>query len=199
MIRAAAVLLAVALASSASAQVSNNQIAYAAIVKAPPGSWADYRITKEDAEEPVRVRYTLVTRDEHHVVLEVDSQTALGRVVMRMEFTPAPGERARWNLTAAKMKTPEGQVQQMPIPAQHEAKSASFGKGDSFGTRVGRESVTVPAGKFSAEHYKQGGADGAAEVWIDDKVLPVGMVRLDDGSGGRVELMAVGRGGKGVL
>jgi hypothetical protein len=41
--------------------------------------------------------------------------------------------------------------------------------------RVGSESVTVPAGTFTCEHYRM--KDGSADVWISDKVAPWGIVK----------------------
>jgi hypothetical protein len=40
---------------------------------------------------------------------------------------------------------------------------------------VGTESVTVPAGTFTAEHYRA--KDGSGDVWITDKVAPWGLVK----------------------
>jgi hypothetical protein len=42
--------------------------------------------------------------------------------------------------------------------------------------RVGTESVTVPAGTFSCEHYKM--KDGSSDVWVSDKVNPWGLVKM---------------------
>jgi hypothetical protein len=40
---------------------------------------------------------------------------------------------------------------------------------------VGRETITVPAGTFSCEHYKA--SDGSYEAWVSDKVSPWGLVK----------------------
>jgi hypothetical protein len=40
---------------------------------------------------------------------------------------------------------------------------------------LGSETVTVPAGTFTAEHYKQ--KDGSGEVWISNKVAPFGLIK----------------------
>ena len=184
-------VLAVALVPAAAwAQVSNNQIAYAALMSAPVGSWADYLITKHG--ETTRVRYSLIARDKKRVALDVDSQTPVGRVVVRMEFAPDPKEADRWNLSAARMHTPDGEVKEMPVPSRAEAKSASFGKTDRFGERLGVEAIAVAAGKRSATHYRRATTD----VWVDEHLVPVGMVKLTDGEGGVVELAASGSGGK---
>ena len=57
------------------AQAPNNQISYAAIMKAKPGSWAEYLMSREGEEQQVRARYTLVRKDPKGVALEIDSKT----------------------------------------------------------------------------------------------------------------------------
>jgi hypothetical protein len=41
---------------------------------------------------------------------------------------------------------------------------------------IGSESVTVPAGTFTCEHYKM--KDGSGDVWVTEKVYPWGMVKF---------------------
>ena len=41
---------------------------------------------------------------------------------------------------------------------------------------VGTESVTVPAGTFTCEHYRT--KDGNSDVWVSDKVAPWGLVKM---------------------
>jgi hypothetical protein len=41
--------------------------------------------------------------------------------------------------------------------------------------RVGTETITVPAGTFSCEHYRA--KDGSSEAWVSDKVAPWGLVK----------------------
>jgi hypothetical protein len=40
---------------------------------------------------------------------------------------------------------------------------------------VGTETITVPAGTFSCQHYKM--KDGSSEAWVSDKVAPWGLVK----------------------
>jgi hypothetical protein len=42
-------------------------------------------------------------------------------------------------------------------------------------SKVGSESVTVPAGTFSCAHWKKN--DGTEDVWVSDKVTPMSMVK----------------------
>jgi hypothetical protein len=41
--------------------------------------------------------------------------------------------------------------------------------------KVGSESITVPAGTFSCAHWKKD--EGVGDVWVSDKVTPMGMVK----------------------
>lgn len=43
---------------------------------------------------------------------------------------------------------------------------------------MGSESVTVPAGTFTCEHYRTVAGDDVADVWISTKVSPFGMVKM---------------------
>ena len=42
---------------------------------------------------------------------------------------------------------------------------------------VGTESVTVPGGTFTCEHYRA--KDGSGDVWLSDKVSPWGLVKME--------------------
>jgi hypothetical protein len=43
---------------------------------------------------------------------------------------------------------------------------------------IGTESVTVPGGTFTCEHYRA--KDGTGDVWLSDKVSPWGLVKMQD-------------------
>jgi hypothetical protein len=40
---------------------------------------------------------------------------------------------------------------------------------------VGTETITVPAGSFTCEHYRA--KDGSSDVWVSDKISPWGLVK----------------------
>jgi glutaredoxin len=52
--------------------------------------------------------------------------------------------------------------------------------------KVGSESVTVPAGTFTCEHYHA--KDGTGDVWVSDKVGPWGLVKMQN-TGGRAMVL----------
>jgi len=48
-------------------------------------------------------------------------------------------------------------------------------RNDKSIVRVGTETVTVPAGTFTCEHYRA--SDGSTDAWISDKISPWGLVK----------------------
>ena len=52
---------------------------------------------------------------------------------------------------------------------------------------IGSESVTVPAGTYTCEHYRA--KDGTGDVWLSDKVNPFGLVKSVDKDGSTVVLV----------
>ena len=47
-----------------------------------------------------------------------------------------------------------------------------------MGELVGTESVTVPAGTFTCQHYRKQEKNGPADMWISTQVTPYGMVKM---------------------
>ncbi|MDP3936897.1 MAG: hypothetical protein Q8R92_02030 [Deltaproteobacteria bacterium] len=47
-----------------------------------------------------------------------------------------------------------------------------------LGEKVGTESITVPAGTFRCDHYRQTTGDWTGEVWVSRDVRPNGMVKM---------------------
>jgi hypothetical protein len=48
-------------------------------------------------------------------------------------------------------------------------------RNDKSVVHVGTETITVPAGTYSCEHYRS--SDGAYDVWVSEKVSPWGLVK----------------------
>ena len=60
-------------------------------------------------------------------------------------------------------------------------------------TRVGAESVTVPAGTFPTVHYRD--AESGMDVWVSES-LPFGMVKTKMKTGEEIVLTSQGTGAK---
>lgn len=61
--------------------------------------------------------------------------------------------------------------------------------------RLGREQVRFPGGQIEAEHYVIDSDAGKTEIWISDKVRPMGLVRMTSPQG-ELSLQRYGVGGK---
>ena len=59
----------------------------------------------------------------------------------------------------------------------HPAAPSAPGGGDR-GELVGTESVTVPAGTFNCQHYRNKSASGTTDMWISTDVTPYAMVKM---------------------
>jgi len=86
-----------------------------------------------------------------------------GLATTRMIMQP-PGQDPMEMELNMNMKMGERRAQQ-PTPADVRDKAE----------HVGTETITVPAGTFSCEHYRM--KDGSSDVWVSDKVAPWGLVK----------------------
>jgi hypothetical protein len=89
-------------------------------------------------------------------------------------------------------------------PAQ-DVPAAKLGEGsikktDTPGKLVGSERITVPAGTFDTKHYKHelpkeaGGM--TLDVWMSDKAVPTGVVKMSGAGGIEMVLSKTGTGAK---
>jgi hypothetical protein len=68
----------------------------------------------------------------------------------------------------------------MSMMQRHQPPPTTPGAGSNGGRGelVGTESVTVPAGTFTAQHYRSQGSNGTTDMWISSDVTPYGMVKM---------------------
>ena len=64
--------------------------------------------------------------------------------------------------------------QHQPHPTTPNAGGGNGGRGELVGT----ESVTVPAGTFTCQHYRNQGTNGTTDMWISTDVTPYAMVKM---------------------
>jgi hypothetical protein len=79
------------------------------------------------------------------------------------------------------VQPPGQQAMEMPMninPARKQTMEDNLSEWHSVGT----ESITVPAGTFSCEHWRNDKTH--AEIWTSDKVTPFGMVKEINANGG---------------
>jgi len=182
--------------SVAVAETGNNTtpMSYEALMAAPLGTWAEYTTTMQGFDKTMTNRYSLVEKTKKRITLEVEGTAAVGSMLMRMEFEPA-GKDA-WKLAHARLSLNGGEVKEWPV----QATNPPLRKGDVLGEVVGAvTSVAVPAGKFDCQQYKkkvaQGNLNMVINLWINDTIPPIGLVKQTDDTGKLVTVLtATGKG-----
>ena len=195
-------VMALATASLAHAQAGGGAppLSYEAVMSAKEGAWADYSTQVKGRAEEVKVRYTLVEKTPKRMVLTIDTRAPIGPVQIRMQLDAVPpsggGKDVEWKIAKMQMKLPTSpQPQEVPVPAT----APTVKKGQGMGQLVGTSSVKTPVGTFDCKQYRvtppPGTISGNFDVWISDKVAPVGLVKQADQSGTfTTVLSAVGTG-----
>lgn len=189
---AAAVL---AVSGVASAQSNSNPMSYEAMAKAKKGTWAEYTMSMAGQAQKLTVRYAVVEKTDRELTMDTDSQTPMGPVHTSMTFAPSPPD--TFKLVKARMQMGNQPAQDIPAAKLTEG---AVKKSDVPGKLVGSEKITVPAGTFETKHYKHelpkeaGGM--TLDVWMSDKALPTGVVKMSGAGGIEMVLASTGTGAK---
>jgi hypothetical protein len=167
-----------------------NPLSYEAVAKAKAGQWAEYTMSMKGQPQTVKMKYAIVEKSAKTIALEVDSQTPIGPVLMHMMFEPAGPE--SWKLVKARMKMGPS-TQDMPAAALSQG---GIKKSELPGKLIGTEEVKTAVGSFSCKHYqkvtpKEAGGS-TIDLWMNDKVLPTGLVKMTDSRGAEALLTATG-------
>jgi hypothetical protein len=181
----ASCLLALMFAAAASAQIGGGMMRQGPMPRGlfnpVVGSGAQYEIQKgagSDAnEKKTAMEIDVVGKEsvggkDGYWLETVMSGTPMGDVTMKMLAAPDGA-----NITIAKMIMQMSGHPPMEMPTQ----MGRMGE-QNLGTdirdkaeKVGSESVTVPAGTFTADHYRM--KDGSGDFWLSEKVSPYGLVK----------------------
>jgi hypothetical protein len=190
-------LLAVAFVAAAGgvASAQSNPMSYEAMAHAKKGQWAEYSMSMPGSPQKLTVRYAVVEKNEREMTMETDSQTPVGPVHSSMTFAPLPPD--TWKLVKARMQMGTQPAQDVPAAKLTEG---SVKKTDTPGKLVGAEKVTVPAGTFETKHYKHDLPKEAGgmtlDVWMSDKAVPTGVVKMSGAGGIEMVLASTGMGAK---
>jgi len=188
----AAVVLA---ATSGVASAQSNPMSYEAMAKAKKGTWAEYTMSMAGQAQKLTVRYAVVEKNDRELTMETDSQTPMGPVHSSMTFAPSPPD--GFKLVKARMQMGTQSAQDVPAAKLTEG---AVKKTDTPGKLVGAEKITVPAGTFETKHYKHDLPKEAGgmtlDVWMSDKAIPTGVVKMSGAGGIEMVLASTGMGAK---
>jgi hypothetical protein len=143
------------------------------------GQGAVYETTNEKQEKhnieiAVVAKETVNGKDAHWLQFGIDD-TKSGSTMYAKMLMSRTGE----NMVMERMVIqPPGMTQPIEMSGQFAGQRNPQRQGVDFhnkAERVGEETVTVPAGTFSCEHWRM--KDGSGEVWFSPKVMPWGVVK----------------------
>ena len=139
------------------------------------GSWAEYGLTS--GKEKMKSRWALVARGAASATLEMSMQGGViarmgDKVTLRIILGLDPVGAAT-PVKEMAMQIDNGDPMQPPadVPAQ------KFQKPDARAL-MGKETVKVPAGTFKTTHYREHTTSGTVDVWVNEEVLPLGLVKV---------------------
>jgi hypothetical protein len=149
--------------------------------KVPVGTWAEYTVNLgPDASMAMKSRWALVARDANGSTLETSVEGGPmamvgGRMVMRLSLVPDPvasEKPIKQTVVQVGNKDPMELPLTMPnMPPQ------KFQKPDPKKI-VGKEQLKVPGGTFKTSHYHDVTARGIVDIWVNDGVGPLGVVKM---------------------
>jgi hypothetical protein len=164
----------------ASAQLGIQQPAIRGIFNPKVGSGAGYEMDKQDGTKmPIELsivgKETVDGKDGYWMETSM-TDAKMGNVVMKMLLV-MDGANSRADRMVVMI--PGRGAMSMPMAMMRGRGGAQQpedirDKADD----VGKESVTVPAGTFSCEHYKM--KDGSGDAWVSESVSPYGLVKMQN-------------------
>jgi hypothetical protein len=98
------------------------------------------------------------------LVVTTGTETGIKRMIMQPPGRP-PMEMSGMMMSMMQQHQP------------HPTTPTAGGKG-GMGELVGTESVTVPAGTFSCQHYRKQEQNGPVDMWISTEVTPYALVKM---------------------
>lgn len=161
------------LASGAIAQMGTRPQMPTGIFTPTIGAGGVYDETAQDGTK-TSIEYDLVGKESANgrdgYWLEFTTNQRMGQMVMKMLIVPG-SDQPTAHLIMQMGKNPPTDMSQMAQRGNSAKPNYDVRNG---GQDLGKESVTVPAGTFSCEHYRS--ANGG-DTWVSSQVPPFGMVK----------------------
>ena len=138
------------------------------------GSGAQYEI-QPNGKDKMTVEIDVVGKEpvngKDGYWFETAFDSHMGQMLMKMLMLSDAA-----NSTVAKMiMQMQGRPpMEMPVQMMGQRAQQTYDLRDKA-DKVGSESVTVPAGTFTADHYHM--KDGSGDFWVSDKVSPYGVIK----------------------
>jgi hypothetical protein len=149
--------------------------------KVPVGTWAEYTVNiHAEQAMTMKSRWALVARDANTTTLETRVEgPALammgGRMVMRVALVPDPLS-AEKPIKQTVVQMGDRDPMEMPLNMPN-MPPQRFQKPDPK-KMVGKEELKVAGGTFKTSHYHDVTERGVIDIWVNDGVGPLGVVKM---------------------
>lgn len=165
------------MAQAAFAQWGNDQMMkrFQGEFKPVVGAWAEYQIKGSD-QKPTKMKIAIVGKEGNAFWYETATDGQGGRTIMKMLLSGDPNDQK--GVTRMIMKHGNEQATEMPMTGMGQGKKpakAQPPKGKVIDK--GMETITVPAGTFSARHIQYQNEKEVVDTWSSEKVPPYNMVK----------------------
>jgi hypothetical protein len=151
-----------------------------------PGSGSEYLVTTKGKEMDMSIinlgKEDVDGQTGYWMEMRMNSQELGGEMVMKT-LNVSSGSQAgvkRMIMQAPNRPPMEMGDFMMNMMQQHQSAPITPNGGDKsgMGELVGTESVTVPAGTYTCQHYRKTDANGTADLWISTDVTPYALVKM---------------------
>lgn len=152
------------------------------------GGWSEYQIT---GASPSKMKIAIVGKEEGSYWYEMVTETkGEGRTISKMLISGDP--KAQTNVKKMIVKTGDEPAMEMPatMGQQFSKREAPAGQ-QPAAVDKGTETITVPAGTFTAQHLQYQNAQEIVDVWINKDISPYGLIKSKSKS---QEMVLIGHG-----
>lgn len=152
------------------------------------GGWAEYQM-RGKGESSGKMKVAIVGKEDNGYWYEMVMEGPRGRKsITKMLVSGDPSEAG--NVKRLIVKTEDKPAMEMPLHMRGDVTKPQEPKGKAVDK--GQETVTVPAGTFTAQHIQYQDAGGrAVDTWVVKDISPYGMVKTQSQD---FEMVLVGHG-----
>ncbi len=168
------------------------------LIDPEPGQWSWYTLTDTQSNRKYALRQAVVAEETvghktgHWIEVEIIPEVGFPMLYKMLLTGPSSDPGNVHRIVMKEGENPPVEVQLDPGAGASEAESAGKRKSK------GKETIQIAAGTIEAEHVVIESPGGALELWINDDVKPLGVVRMR-GPHGEMDLRNYGKGGAEAL
>jgi hypothetical protein len=144
------------------------------------GSGAEYRITTSGGKD-MNWAFAIVGKEnvdgnEGYWMEERMLSGQQAGMIMKELMVNQPGQAGIKRMIMQMPGRPPMEMPARMMDMMHSRQETAPKRG--MGEKVGTETVTVPAGSFVCDHYRDSAGNPPSDIWVSTKVSPYGLVKM---------------------